>query len=1288
MKLNSTIRLGALAAVTAVCTLTYAAASGQHDVAGSNASTLAEGDKYLGPGYLDCDGTRYMTIPHAEEFDIEAGGQMTISARVWLDSYGTHRGIISNRFHSATSSSTGNGSTTGYDIYGGYSAANSMSNNVNMNKGSWNNIGHVWCNTLGTETWQTVTWVFDGQNGVSKIYLDGELKDTRSGNDLKNYAINPQGDILVGSRYNLNAYPCAVDASLNWLGKIADVRFYSTAMSAEEVALLHEVTVGPETENLIAAYDFKDINGYTVTDISGHGHNGTLVGFPEYVLGSVITINQPQYGEGTVTVKNGDEAIVTGQRVEDGTTLTVEATPAEGYLLSAIMVNDAAIEGESFVVDGETTVSATFERDPSAPSKVLVFDMGEDGSRYYRIPALVTAADGSLVALADKRGDALGDLPNTISIVAKRSTDGGKTWSDAVTIAQGNAAEGKTYGDPAVVLDRNTGKLVAVFAGDTGFFVSTPTNRAGFYVSTSSDNGITWTEPRAITDQVYQSNWYGAFCASGSMLQTADGKIMFVSNTRLSSKQYVADVYEFVCCSEDGGETWSVINNDSRIPAAGNGNESKLVETSDGTLIMSIRSSGLRRFSKSTDGGKTWSPAETVKDLIEPDCNGDIIVYPSTDGQTRMLHSLPANASTRRDVAIYLSYDEGKTWPVKKQLLDTYSAYSSLTVLPDGTIGCLVEEGKWDSNIPGEDGFRIYYMNFTLDWLTDGADAPVVDPNEVFDGTLNCDGTRYMTIPHAEEFDIEAGGQMTISAKVRLAEYGEHRGIISNRFHSATSSSTGNGSTTGYDIYGGYSAANSMSNNVNMNKGSWNNIGHVWCNTLGSETWQTVTWVFDGQNGVSKIYLDGELKDTRTGNDLKNYAINPQADILVGARYNLNLYPCDVNPSTNWIGNIDDVRFYSKALTEEEVIADINATVNSETPDLIAAYDFAEIKGQTVTDISGNGHDGQLVGFPSSPVYYNVTISECEHGTLAVFNGDTEVMSGRKIDGGTELTVVATPAGGYMVENVTVNGTPLEGDTFVLEEDAVVAASFVRDPSQPVSYVEPSGDGASDTNCYVETASTTGAVADINITRSAKNGENYELCDDQIIEVCPGLTFSLRLQAKRTNESTASAPTPQDLRYCVAYIFSDWNCDGEFENEVPTNDLFSAKKYYGYWKNDAGFPGNIAANFDHTLDITHTFEVPADAPYGDSRIRVIYTEAWDNNVANDAVTGNYQAINKGYAYDYLVKCGEKTSINEIDADNAEAELFSIQGIRVAGKPAPGIYLKRQGNKTVKVIVAE
>ena len=40
-----------------------------------------------------------------------------------------------------------------------------------------------------------------------------------------------------------------------------------------------------------------------------------------------------------------------------------------------------------------------------------------------------------------------------------------------------------------------------------------------------------------------------------------------------------------------------------------------------------------------------------------------------------------------------------------------------MTVLSDGTIGVVVEEGKWDDALPGDDGFKLWFMRFTYDWL-------------------------------------------------------------------------------------------------------------------------------------------------------------------------------------------------------------------------------------------------------------------------------------------------------------------------------------------------------------------------------------------------------------------------------------------------------------------------------------------------------------------------------------------------------------------------------------------
>ncbi|NQT11527.1 MAG: exo-alpha-sialidase, partial [Planctomycetes bacterium] len=61
---------------------------------------------------------------------------------------------------------------------------------------------------------------------------------------------------------------------------------------------------------------------------------------------------------------------------------------------------------------------------------VDVFTSGTEGYHTFRIPAIETAPDGSLIALAEARKYSSADPGfhgNDIDLVCKRSTDGGKT---------------------------------------------------------------------------------------------------------------------------------------------------------------------------------------------------------------------------------------------------------------------------------------------------------------------------------------------------------------------------------------------------------------------------------------------------------------------------------------------------------------------------------------------------------------------------------------------------------------------------------------------------------------------------------------------------------------------------------------------------------------------------------------------------------------------------------------------------------------------------------------------
>ena len=82
---------------------------------------------------------------------------------------------------------------------------------------------------------------------------------------------------------------------------------------------------------------------------------------------------------------------------------------------------------------------------------------------------------------------------------------------------------------------------------------------------------------------------------------------------------------------------------------------------------------------------------------------------------SRILFANPNSSSERVNGTVRLSYDEGKTWLIAKTLYGGGYGYSCLVALPDGAIGCLFER---------EDYIHTTFARFTLDWLTDGKDAP------------------------------------------------------------------------------------------------------------------------------------------------------------------------------------------------------------------------------------------------------------------------------------------------------------------------------------------------------------------------------------------------------------------------------------------------------------------------------------------------------------------------------------------------------------------------------------
>ena len=350
------------------------------------------------------------------------------------------------------------------------------------------------------------------------------------------------------------------------------------------------------------------------------------------------------------------------------------------------------------------------------PRYTEVFVAGEKGYNTFRIPSIIAAGRGTLLAFAEGRREGSGDAGD-IDLVLRRSSDGGRTWS-ALQVVGDNGPN--TFGNPCPVLDRTTGTIWLLTTQNRGTDrekdIIAGTSQAGRSVAVlrTTDDGVTWSAPEDITASVKQADWTWYATGPGVGIQTKAGRLVIPGNHAVAG---TGAHQSHVVFSDDGGRSWRM--GGSADPGT---NESQIVELSDGRLMLNMRNhppgaENFRMVATSGDGGRSWSQAKPDRTLIEPPAQASLIRSTTLEanGRSRLLFSNPA--STRRErMTVRMSEDEGATWPVSRVVHDGPAAYSSLVVLPDGSIGLLFERGD---RSPYE---KITFVRLTLEWLTERKD--------------------------------------------------------------------------------------------------------------------------------------------------------------------------------------------------------------------------------------------------------------------------------------------------------------------------------------------------------------------------------------------------------------------------------------------------------------------------------------------------------------------------------------------------------------------------------------
>jgi sialidase-1 len=356
--------------------------------------------------------------------------------------------------------------------------------------------------------------------------------------------------------------------------------------------------------------------------------------------------------------------------------------------------------------------------------KVEVFPPGLNGIARYRIPGIVVTTKGTAMAYCEARKNNSSDW-GEIEVHLRRSTDGGMTWQPSQHIAhkadriEGNPRKKtggeheQTVNNPVAIVDRDTGTIQFLYC----------VNYARCFSMRSTDDGVTWSTPVEITASFEpfrkQYDWKVIATGPGHGIQMKSGRLVVPIWLAFGGVGDHGPSAAGTIFSDDHGKTWTA--GDIAFPNTSefiHPNETMLAPLPDGRVMLVARSpskANRKLVSTSADGATGWSTPQFHDQLWEPQCMASIVAHPAGVLLFSNPHTLPlgkdgkenpGGRGKRQNLCIKLSRDDGKTWPMNKTLEADASAYSDLSVLPDGSVLCLYERGN-----------SITCARFNLQWV-------------------------------------------------------------------------------------------------------------------------------------------------------------------------------------------------------------------------------------------------------------------------------------------------------------------------------------------------------------------------------------------------------------------------------------------------------------------------------------------------------------------------------------------------------------------------------------------
>ena len=193
--------------------------------------------------------------------------------------------------------------------------------------------------------------------------------------------------------------------------------------------------------------------------------------------------------------------------------------------------------------------------------------------------------------------------------------------------------------------------------------------------------------------------------------------------------------------SDDFGTTWHRLNQNSNASPIYLGDEAKVEELPDGSVLLSSRKGGGRYYNRYvyTDintGAGNWTGAQEYNFGGSASYNGEILKVKARHNSGRevnlLLQTLTID-SDRKNICLYYKvledgYSAITGWSTTSYVITpNYGAYSTLCVQPDGRIGIYWEDNFNESD--GNEGYCMRFNSYDLSTLVPGYTLALPKPN-------------------------------------------------------------------------------------------------------------------------------------------------------------------------------------------------------------------------------------------------------------------------------------------------------------------------------------------------------------------------------------------------------------------------------------------------------------------------------------------------------------------------------------------------------------------------------